>query len=240
MIVSSVAFTIMMLAATGPGALVERVPALLMVMIASWALYEGYAPIRWTWVVINLGLAAVWGVSLIQSGEQSAWFAAVMAAGYGFVGLTLALSSSVRRFLADRRRGQERDGPFDPAYTGTLAFMGCLYFWGLGGVRDLLGWGPDERFLTIFTVATLGGLGVLYLAVAAMRFLGLPLARPVTTAVSFFLAVQFPFGTAVFIYWLLKVRENERTAAVDHPPARGKVAQSTEPTSDSPTDPEGG
>ena len=186
----------------------------------------------------NLGLAAVWGVSLVTSGEQSVWLAGPMAVGHGFVGLTLALSSSVRRFLADRRTSHVAHGPFDPAYTATLALLGCFYLRTLGGVRDLLGWGPDEFYLTIFAVPTLGGVGVLYLAVATMRFVGSPRARPGTTVVSFLLAVQFPFGTAAFLYWLLKVRERERTAAVDHPPVHGEVAQSTESTSGSPSEPE--
>lgn len=238
-LLSSVVYSIVMVVVTGPGALLERVPAFLMVMLVAWALYAGYAPIRWVWVVTNLGLAAAWGVSPVTSGEQSVWLAGPMAVGHGFVGLTLALSSSVRRFLADRRTSHVADGPFDPAYTATLAFLGCFYLWGLGGVLDRLGWGPDEFFLTIFAVPTLGGLGILYLAVAAMRFVGIPLARPVTSVVSFLLAVQFPFGTAVILYWLLKVREHERTAAVDHPPVHGEVAQSTESTSDSPSEPEG-
>lgn len=239
-LLSSVVYSILMVVVTGPGALMERVPVILMVMIAVWALYAGYAPIRWVWVVTNLGLAADWGVPLVLGGEQVIWLAGPMAAGHGFVGLTLALSSSVRRFLAERRTSQSADRPFDPAYTATLAFLGCFYLRGLGGVRFLLGWQPDERLLTLLTVSTLGGPGILYLAVAALRFLGLPLARPVTTAVSFCLAVQLPFGTAAFLYWLLKVRENERAARVDYPPARVEVAQNTEPPSDSPIEPEGG
>jgi hypothetical protein len=223
-------FTSTMLAFTGPGALGERIPAFVMVMIASWALHAGYTPIRWAWVVVNLGLAASWTISLVTSGEQSAWLAVVMAVGHGFVGLTLALSSSVRRFLADRRKSREPSGPFDPAYTATLAFLGCFYLWGLGGLRDLLGWGPDEFFLTVFTVPTLGGLGILYLAVAAMRFFGVPVARPVTTVVSFLLAVQFPFGTAVFIYWLVKIREHERAITAGPSASRGEEVQKVEST----------
>lgn len=237
-LVLTAAVTGMKLVFFGAGALLERAPLSGMILIAAWALYAGYTPIRWTWVVVSFGLAVEWAVFVVTGGEQNAWFAGPMAVGYGFVGLTLALSSSVRRFLAARRAIRETDGLFDPAYTATLAFLGCFYLWGLGGLR-VLGWGSDDLFLTILAVVTLGGLGLLYLAVSALRLAGLPLAGPVTTVVSFFLAVQFPFGTAVFIYWLLKVREHERTALVERPPARGKVAQSMEPTSDSPTDPEG-
>lgn len=229
-----------MLVLTGPGALAERIPAFGMVLILSWALYAGYAPIRWVWIVVNLGLATSWTISLVTGGEPSTWLSAAMATGHGFVGLTLTLSSSVRRFLADRRKSQVRDGPFDPSYTAILALLGCYYLWGVGGLWDLWGWGPGERFVSIFVVTVLGGLAVLYLAVAAMRFVGLPLTRPATTVVSFLLAVQPPFGTAAFVYWQLKVREHERLAGVDHPPTRWDVAQGPERRSDSPTDSRGG
>lgn len=218
-LVSSVVFTSLMSVATGAGVLVERVPALLMVVTASWALYAGYTPVRWAWVVINLGLAAGWTVSLFTTGGQGAWLAILMASGHSFVGVTLALTSSVRRFLAARKTSRPTGGSFDPAYTATLAFLGCAYLWSLGGVRDLLGWGASESLFTILTVSTLGGLGLLCLVVSAMRFVGLPLARPATTIVSFLLAVVFPFGTAIFLYWYLKVRERERTTFVSVPPS---------------------
>lgn len=209
-LLSSAVYTSLEVAASGSGAFLERIPALLMVMIAAWALYAGYAPVRWGWVVINLGLAAIWGLSLIPSGDQSARLAIPMAAGHGFVGLTLALSPSARRFLSDRRASQRVGGSFDPIYTAALAFLGLLYLWCLGGIRDLLGWQPGERGFTLFTLGVLGPLAVLNLVVAGMRSVGLSMARPATAAVSFLLAAQFPHGTAAFLYWWLKVRERER------------------------------
>ena len=47
-------------------------------------------------------------------------------------------------------------------------------------------------------------------AVGVLRSRKSPLARPTTAAVSILLAVWFPFGTAIFIWWVAWVRRRER------------------------------
>ena len=50
------------------------------------------------------------------------------------------------------------------------------------------------------------------LLVSAFRALGSRLAGPATIAVSWILAVWFPFGTAAFIWWMIRVRKREDPA----------------------------
>jgi hypothetical protein len=62
------------------------------------------------------------------------------------------------------------------------------------------------------------------LAVAVLRSKNSPLARPMTAAVSIFLAIWLPFGTAMFIWWLARVRRQERPVPSEaRPPSASEI-----------------
>jgi hypothetical protein len=208
----SFAWTVIMAVVLDPAWLAERVPWTLLLVSLSWALYAGYTPVRWLWVAMNLLLFVALAVALLTGGELPLWLGAPMGFGYAFVGLTLALSRSVGEFLEDRKRRRDAERrAFDPAYTAMFAFIGCSYLWALGGLwpRGLLGWAPEDRLFTVMAIGSFGGLALLNLFLAGYRSARLPFAREVTTVGSFLLPVQFPLGTAAFVYWLLKVRPHE-------------------------------
>lgn len=212
----SLAWTVVTVVAAGSLWLAERIPWTLLLVILCWALYAGYAPVRWLWVATSLLLSVALGVDLATAGDLPVWLGLPMAFGYAFVGLTLALAPSVREFLEDRKRRRDVErGGFDPAYTAMLAFIGCSHLWALGGLwsRGLLGRAPEEPGVLVIAVGiTTGGavgLALLNLVVAGYRSARRPFARRLTTVASFLLPVQFPLGTAAFGYWLVKVRPSE-------------------------------
>ncbi|HRX86008.1 MAG TPA: hypothetical protein P5572_13395 [Phycisphaerae bacterium] len=51
------------------------------------------------------------------------------------------------------------------------------------------------------------------IAVGCLRAYRAPLARPLTAALSILLIVWVPFGTALFVWWLLRVRAHDRSVA---------------------------
>ena len=207
----SLVTTVWTVAFEGPAALAERVPWTAMLAIFCWLLYAGYRAVRWLWVLVSLGYVLSIVYSLASEGGVSLAVGLPMAAGYAFVALTLAFSPAVRWFLAaraERRVADRRE--LDAAYTAVLALVGLAYMWALGGVRETLGWSEDQRLVTLLMVVTLAGAGVVYLLVAVLRVARVSFARLATTVVSFLLAVQFPYGTVAFVYWLVKVRERER------------------------------
>lgn len=50
-------------------------------------------------------------------------------------------------------------------------------------------------------------------AVATLRSIASPAAGTATTALSILLAIWFPFGTALFVWWIASVRKQEAPAA---------------------------
>jgi hypothetical protein len=55
-------------------------------------------------------------------------------------------------------------------------------------------------------------LAVACLAVAVLRSLGSPVGAPATAAISIVLSISFPFGTAAFVWWLVRIRKQEMPA----------------------------
>lgn len=107
------------------------------------------------------------------------------------------------------------------AVSYTLVLLACG---ATGLVWKLLGSDPSYSFL-LFPDAVLA-LACACWFVAFLRVVGSPAAPLATRLQSIALAPWFPFGTAAFLYWLLRVRHLERSAASSRGAATdGRVRQ---------------
>ena len=125
----------------------------------------------------------------------------VMGAGYLVVGLVLL-------FIGARRGSANPPQPFHPVrgHTIAIALLGVVFL--------LLATPTDEPpEIRLFTVFIFLWLSVAAFAVAALRIRSAPLAVPATAALNIAWAILFPFGTGLFIWWLLSVRKRESLSA---------------------------
>jgi len=107
----------------------------------------------------------------------------------------------------------EQGARFVGGYTVALMVLGFLLLSSVIMMVAIALHGEEEAW-PLYMVASLELLlAVACLAVAAFRARGSVLGAPATTALSLVLALAFPYGTAVFLWWLLHVRKRERTPA---------------------------
>jgi hypothetical protein len=103
-----------------------------------------------------------------------------------------------------------RATPIDQRYSfvllgvGLFCLLGGVFLAGSGAQSD-----AQDLAASRFAANNLLYLGAISLAAALVRWLRLPIYRPVTAAVSILLLISFPVGTFAFFYWLTKVRPHE-------------------------------
>jgi hypothetical protein len=91
----------------------------------------------------------------------------------------------------------------DRSYSAILLGLGLFHL--LGGASLAAAAAPEARFPANILLLV----GVVSLATVILRWLRLPVYLPATVAVSIFLALSFPLGTAACWYWFTTVRPRE-------------------------------
>jgi hypothetical protein len=98
----------------------------------------------------------------------------------------------------------------DQSYSVILLGVGLFLVAGAFMVKTGMQNGGEELAAArSFVSGNLLFVGLSALAAAMIRWLHLPIYRPVTVGVSILLALGFPVGTFVFWYWFAKVRPHE-------------------------------
>jgi hypothetical protein len=87
--------------------------------------------------------------------------------------------------------------------SGILLAFGTMTLFGFAGVYAEAGWAL--RILAWLEAIQAAGC----LLVAALRARGSAVAAPLTAAISILLSLWIPLGTAAFIWWLMRVRQEE-------------------------------
>jgi uncharacterized membrane protein YidH (DUF202 family) len=94
----------------------------------------------------------------------------------------------------------------------SMALLGLGFFFLVGALqfKSILH-GAEAAPTFAFLSSFLCLLGIACLAVSLLRWMRVAAAVPATTALSFCLLIAFPFGTALSLYWLARVRPKELT-----------------------------
>ncbi len=91
--------------------------------------------------------------------------------------------------------------------SGILLVFGTVTLFNIAGVYAEAGWAL--RILAWLEAIQAAGC----LLVAALRARGSAVAAPATAAISILLSLWIPLGTAAFIWWLVRVRQQEADAS---------------------------
>jgi hypothetical protein len=91
--------------------------------------------------------------------------------------------------------------------SGVLLGIGTMTLFNLAGVYTEVG--GTLRILAWLEAIQAAGC----LLVAALRARGLAVAAPATAAISILLILWIPLGTAAFVWWLVRLRQEEADAS---------------------------
>jgi hypothetical protein len=106
---------------------------------------------------------------------------------------------------------QADSGQFSRAYTAILFSYGCLSLllaWGLSAAFPSLEREAQASLTLNVNIHIL--LGIAAIVIGLLRLLKGVASLPASNALSFALAMDLPIGTAVFLFWLIRVRHGER------------------------------
>jgi hypothetical protein len=116
-------------------------------------------------------------------------------------------------------------GQFSRAYTAILFAYGCLSLLLAAGLNTAIpNLESDVQPSLVFSVHIHVLFGIAAILIGLLRLLKGAASLPASDALSMALAMELPIGTAIFLFWLIRIRPRESPLHVGPKPVRWYTA----------------